>query len=111
MRQRRRWFTPPTGPTLALWWTPAGRHPDGVEAHRRLDMLRRHGPTPDSFTLEQTYPAGTATAWRPSSHLPDPSPPPPENGRSDKAPPGPALPRLRLSDAAGQSPAPSRTVC
>jgi hypothetical protein len=57
MRQRRRWFTAPTEPTLALWWVPAGTRFDGHEAHRRLELLRRLGPTPASFTLDDTYPS------------------------------------------------------
>jgi hypothetical protein len=74
MRQRARWFKPPTGPTLALWWVPAGERPSGTEGHRRLELLRRYGPTPDSFTIQEPYPSGEATAGPPPSYRSDPDP-------------------------------------
>jgi Domain of unknown function (DUF3291) len=106
MRQRRRWFTPTAGPTMALWWVPAGERPGGAEGHRRLQLLRRHGPTPASFTLRQTYPNGTG--WPRSGHLSEPSPLP-DRGFGDDPLSGPALSVPPLPTAGGPSLALSRT--
>jgi hypothetical protein len=57
MRRRREWFVPFDGPYLALWWIPAGTLPTVAEAGERLDLLRRHGPSPEAFTLREPYPA------------------------------------------------------
>jgi hypothetical protein len=102
MRQRRRWFTPMDGPAMALWWVPAGHRPGGGEAHRRLELLRRHGPAPDSFTPRHPYPAGTATAgpWPGHSHAPMP---PPDAGAGDRPPSGPALSPPPPATASGRS--------
>jgi hypothetical protein len=100
MRRRRRWFVPTAGPTMALWWVPAGHRPDGVEGHRRLELLRRHGPTPDSFTLRHTYPCGTASTWPTSGDLSEPNMPPDRVFGGDP-PSGPARPVLRLPSGAG----------
>lgn len=108
MRQRRRWFTPTPGPTMALWWVPAGERPDGAECHRRLQLLRRHGPTPASFTLRQTYPTDTGTAWPRPDHLSDPSPPP-DRGFGDDPLPSPALSVPPPPTADGRYPTLSRT--
>ena len=63
MRRRREWFLPFDGPYLVAWWIPAGTRPDLAEAGRRLDLLRRLGPTPEAFTLREPFPApGTLAA-------------------------------------------------
>ena len=56
-RDRARWFHPPTGPQLVLWWVPAGHHIQAAEGFARLDFLARRGPTPAAFTLKQRFPA------------------------------------------------------
>jgi len=56
VRQRRRWFQPPDGPTTALWWVAEGETPTFAEAHRRYRFLREHGPTPEAFTLKDPFP-------------------------------------------------------
>lgn len=57
MRRRRDWFVPFGQPYLVLWWIPAGTVPSVAEAAGRLDRLRRHGPSPEAFTLREPYPA------------------------------------------------------
>lgn len=53
MRRRREWFHPMSEAYAVLWWVPAGHRPDVAEAARRLDHLRRNGPTPEAFTFRQ----------------------------------------------------------
>ena len=57
IRRRRSWFRPPAEPSAALWWVPDGERPGFAEAHRRLLLLRRDGPTPEAFPLTQVFPA------------------------------------------------------
>ena len=57
-RRRREWFIPLDGPSLVLWWVPAGHIPSVVEARKRLDQLAANGPTPTAFTLKTTFPPG-----------------------------------------------------
>ncbi len=61
LRDRKRWFEPPDGPYLALWWIPAGHVPPPAEGKQRLDHLRRHGPTPEAFTFKHLFPAEVTT--------------------------------------------------
>jgi Domain of unknown function (DUF3291) len=56
LRRRREWFEPLTGPSLVLWWVPAGHRPTIEEARERLDRLAADGPTPEAFTLKTTFP-------------------------------------------------------
>jgi Domain of unknown function (DUF3291) len=56
LRRRREWFVPLDGPSLVLWWVPAGHHPTVIEAKARLERLAADGPTPAAFTLTTTYP-------------------------------------------------------
>ena len=67
LRHRQKWFDHDGLPAYAvLWWIPAGSVPSLDEAHRRLDLLARHGPTPDAFTFRAAFPApvGSAQARR-----------------------------------------------
>lgn len=64
-RRRREWFAPFDGPSLVLWWVPAGHIPSTIEARERLDHLAANGPTTTAFTLKATFAP------------PDPSPPGP----------------------------------
>lgn len=54
---RHEWFEPMEGPTLVLWWVPAGHEPDASRGKIRLELLRRRGPSPQAFTLKQRYTA------------------------------------------------------
>jgi Domain of unknown function (DUF3291) len=56
LRRRREWFVPLDGPSLVLWWIPAGHVPSVVEARERLDHLAANGPTPSAFTFKTTFP-------------------------------------------------------
>ena len=56
LRRRREWFEPLDGPSLVLWWVPAGHRPTIAEARERLDRLAADGPTPEAFTLKTTFP-------------------------------------------------------
>src|SRR6266540_2862577 len=42
---------------LALWWVETGSVPTVEEAKRRLERIRRRGPSPDAFTLREPFPA------------------------------------------------------
>jgi hypothetical protein len=55
MRRRREWFRRMPEDHLVLWWVPAGHIPDLDEALSRLDLLRRHGPSPLAFTFRDPY--------------------------------------------------------
>jgi hypothetical protein len=57
MRRRREWFLPIQEAYLACWWVRAGHRPTVAEAEHRVALLRRHGPTPASFTLRRHFPA------------------------------------------------------
>jgi uncharacterized protein DUF3291 len=54
-RLRRAWFEPWPGPSLALWWIPAGSTPTLAEALARLERLAREGPSPEAFTLKVRF--------------------------------------------------------
>jgi hypothetical protein len=54
MRRRRDWFERLELRT-ALWWVPIGHRPTVAEAERRLDHLRRRGPTPQAFTFRRHF--------------------------------------------------------
>lgn len=51
LARRRRWFAPPDGPHLALWWVEAGCRPGPEEGFRRLAVLAAEGPSPAAFTF------------------------------------------------------------
>ncbi|RJQ81770.1 DUF3291 domain-containing protein [Pseudonocardiaceae bacterium YIM PH 21723] len=57
MRRRREWFHRVQEAVTALWWVPAGYRPTVAEAEEKIKHLRIHGPTPEAFTLRQTFPA------------------------------------------------------
>lgn len=57
LRRRREWFVPLDGPSLVLWWVPAGHRPTVEEARKRLDRLAAEGPTPEAFTLKTAFPS------------------------------------------------------
>jgi len=57
MIRRREWFRRPDGAYQALWWVPAGHRPTPEEGLRRLDELRRNGPTAEAFSFRNTFAA------------------------------------------------------
>jgi hypothetical protein len=56
LRRRREWFERMPEAYTACWWVPAGHRPTTDEAEERVRHLRRHGPTPVAFTLQQSFP-------------------------------------------------------
>ena len=52
LRARRQWFDPMTGPSLVLWWVPAGHVPSIEEAKARFALLEANGPCADAFTFQ-----------------------------------------------------------
>lgn len=56
LRQRQSWFQRLTGVYVALWWIPRGHLPTVAEAKERLAHMDAHGPTPQAFTFQQTFP-------------------------------------------------------
>jgi hypothetical protein len=56
LRRRREWFVPLDGPSLVLWWVPAGHIPSLDEALERLERLAAEGPTGQAFTLKTPFP-------------------------------------------------------
>ena len=56
LRRRREWFVPLEGPSLVLWWVPAGHRPTVDEALLRLERLTADGPTATAFTLKASFP-------------------------------------------------------
>lgn len=60
MRRRREWFARMANAYMCLWWVPEGHLPTPAEAVTRLQRLRERGPTPESFTFAEAYPAPDA---------------------------------------------------
>jgi Domain of unknown function (DUF3291) len=65
-RDRARWFEPSVGPSLALWWIPAGHVPTVEEGKAKLDALAARGPTPEAFTFKRPFPAPGAVVETPA---------------------------------------------
>lgn len=55
LARRAEWFHRPRRPALAMWWVPEGHVPDLVEAARRLDRLRKEGPSPEAFDAVDAF--------------------------------------------------------
>lgn len=55
-RKRKEWFEDFGGPSLALWWLPAGTIPTLEEAKKRLVLLVASGPTADAFGFRGLFP-------------------------------------------------------
>mmetsp|Transcript_733 Transcript_733/g.2920 ORF Transcript_733/g.2920 Transcript_733/m.2920 type:complete len:101 (-) Transcript_733:375-677(-) len=51
LTRKRNWFEPFDGAHLAMWYVPAGHEPTLDEAHAKIELLNRLGPTPESFTF------------------------------------------------------------
>ncbi|MCO1659976.1 DUF3291 domain-containing protein [Pseudonocardia sp. S2-4] len=55
LRRRSRWFLPTEQPSTALWWVRGDEPPGVADAVRRLQHLRRYGPTPRAFSLRRRF--------------------------------------------------------
>jgi uncharacterized protein DUF3291 len=69
MRRRREWAQRMEEAYLVLWWVPAGWIPTIEEAQKRLDRLRRHGPTPQAFTFKKRFSPDEAVVASPEDWL------------------------------------------
>ena len=54
--RRYEWFERADGPSMVLWWVPAGSTPTVDEALARLNLLAELGPTADAFTFKTVFP-------------------------------------------------------
>jgi hypothetical protein len=54
-KRRFEWFQRWQGPSVVLWWQPAGTQPTLEEAVDRLQRLANNGPTQDAFTFKQRF--------------------------------------------------------
>lgn len=57
LKQRKEWMEKMPGPTLALWWLPAGRLPSLEDARQALRSLAEQGPTPAAFSFARPFAA------------------------------------------------------
>lgn len=57
VRDGRKWFEPPSAEQIAMWWISAGQLPNLEEAVERLEQLRKHGPSADSFHFAKQFAA------------------------------------------------------
>ena len=55
VRRRAAWFEPTPPPYVALWWVADDAEPTMAEALRRLDLLRRYGPTAQAFGVRRRF--------------------------------------------------------
>lgn len=55
LRRRRKWFVPMKERFLVLWWISIGHLPTLQEGLERLEHLRRYGPIPFAFTINQVF--------------------------------------------------------
>ncbi|HEX3790737.1 MAG TPA: DUF3291 domain-containing protein [Pseudonocardiaceae bacterium] len=69
LRRRREWFARLDEAMTALWWVPADHRPTVKEAERALITLRANGPTAESFTLRELFPAPDGTGAEPIDQL------------------------------------------
>ena len=53
--RRSDWFERWDGPSLVMWWQPAGTTPTIEDAFRRLRLLAEAAPTPDAFTFKHRF--------------------------------------------------------
>ena len=67
MKNRHRWFRPPTAPFLVMWWLPAGTIPTFADALARLGRLRNDGPSEAGFGWDNL--PGTRL-WQTAGHPP-----------------------------------------
>ncbi|MEL7935738.1 DUF3291 domain-containing protein [Pseudomonas delhiensis] len=57
LRRRRDWMEKLPGPTLALWWLPAGQLPSLAQACAALRSLAERGPSAEAFSIARPFPA------------------------------------------------------
>ena len=57
LAKRGGWFERQPGPSMVLWWIPAGHEPTVDEAMAKIRYLADNGPSPAAFTFRDSYPA------------------------------------------------------
>lgn len=57
LKDKKNWFEKMPGPSLALWWIPAGEIPTIEDAKRALDAIGSDGPTSAAFSFARPCPA------------------------------------------------------
>ncbi|MBH3431754.1 DUF3291 domain-containing protein [Pseudomonas citronellolis] len=62
LRRRKDWMEKLPGPSLALWWLPAGQLPTLEQARAALQRLAEHGPSAEAFSIARPFPAPSAQA-------------------------------------------------
>jgi Domain of unknown function (DUF3291) len=58
--RRTDWFEHFDGPSVVLWWVPAGHRPNVKEAVARLAHLKQHGPSDHAFDWQMA----SAQLWK-----------------------------------------------
>lgn len=56
MRRKKEWFSTMAKAYMVLWWVPEGHKPSVEEAHAKLELIRRQGPTEQAFTFKDAFP-------------------------------------------------------
>ena len=56
IKDREAWFNKMGESHQALWWIPAGHIPSTEEARKKLEYIRKHGPSAQAFTFAKPYP-------------------------------------------------------
>ena len=56
IKDREAWFNKMGESHQALWWIPAGHIPSTEEAQKKLEYIRKHGPSAEAFTFARPYP-------------------------------------------------------
>jgi len=57
LKQRKEWMEKVNGPSLALWWLPAGQLPTLEDARRALQNLAEKGSTAEAFSFARPFAA------------------------------------------------------
>ncbi len=60
--RRYEWFERWPGPSVVMWWIPAGTLPTVQDGLQRLALLAAEGPSPDAFTFKQPFHPPAAVA-------------------------------------------------
>jgi hypothetical protein len=55
-KRRFEWFERWAGPSMVMWWHPAGSIPTVELALEKLRILATEGPTPAAFTFKDRFP-------------------------------------------------------
>ncbi len=56
IKDREVWFNKMGESHQALWWIPAGHIPSTEEARKKLEYIRKTGPSEEAFTFAKPYP-------------------------------------------------------